>query len=214
MPAVARISESDVERAVDKLVAEGHEIGFRNGRVVGVSLVRRRAGGGDHDRVRSMVILILAKRGIRIPAGERQRASDILGRKVRVGLSKPRISERRKRSVIQAVEQMLSSGQDPRVLFPAPGTSVPPMPKVVTQSSAQIVQKDDGELRPPVGGGKEGPTSGIGQKPMPVQPRTVLAGFRERRAEAARPKPLEINFFAETRLTERQPTAQPTNEDS
>lgn len=55
-----------VRAAMDRLRLDGVEITYRNGRVFGLSEVRGATGGGT-DRVRALVLLVLAEEGIRIP---------------------------------------------------------------------------------------------------------------------------------------------------
>ncbi|MGG5807720.1 hypothetical protein [Falsiroseomonas sp. CW058] len=67
----------DVVAAVAEVRRRGVQVGYLNGRVVGLAAVRK-AAGGDAGRVRSMVVLLLDREGYRIPPTEIRLANTIL----------------------------------------------------------------------------------------------------------------------------------------
>jgi len=82
MGAPVRVSFEDVRAAVSNVRAAGVEVAYRNGRVTGLRAIRQCAGG-DADRVRSAVIIILAEEGQRVGAAELRAARAILQADVR-----------------------------------------------------------------------------------------------------------------------------------
>lgn len=206
MPARVTVQQEHVAQAVATVRARGGEVAYRKGQVVGLAAVRQ-VSGGDADRVRAMILLLLREEGRRIPHEAVSEARGILFgqlQRTRRALTNPNVLDAligRVATFLQPTSECAPAELTARL----PTLSHLPEPARPAALGYEIVQKDIGVVDGwPAGRPDTAAKNGAGQKALATTEGSALNLMRHRQAERELPSVKAINPFDLSNIDQRR----------